>query len=72
MLVKQNANGGLNSRKGKFQVMMHAFYPNRMPLNEMDTKSYLLRFLTQTPKTNFLIVDDVKNIVIYNINSKKD
>jgi len=69
MLVKQNANGGLTLEK-VIPGDDARFYPNRMPLNEMDTKSYYYVFNSNT-KTNFLIVDDVKNIVIYNINSKK-
>ena len=69
MLVKQNANGGLTLEK-VIPGDDARFYPNRMPLNEMDTKSYYSVFNSNT-KTNFLIVDDVKNIVIYNINSKK-
>ena len=69
MLVKQNANGGLTLEK-VIPGDDARFYPNRMPLNEMDTKSYYSVFNSNT-KTNFIIVDDVKNIVIYNINSKK-
>src|SRR5688572_9838266 len=69
MLLKQNAKGNL-SFENVIACDDTRFYPNRVPLEEIDTKSFYTVFNSNT-KTSFLIVDDVKNIVIYNINSKK-
>jgi hypothetical protein len=69
MVLKQSANGNL-SFDNSIACDDTRFYPHRTPVSLVDTKSFYTVF-NANKKTSFLIVDDVKNIVIYNINSKK-
>jgi hypothetical protein len=69
MVLKQSPNGNL-SFDNTIACDDTRFFPHRTPVNLVDTKSFYTVF-NANKKTSFLIVDDVKNIVIYNINSKK-
>lgn len=69
MLLKQTAAGQLS-----FEISIPAnnstFFPARVPLSYMDKRSFYTVYNSVT-RSNYLIVDDVKDIVIYNINQKK-
>lgn len=69
VLLKQDANGKL-SIENTIPCDASKFYPARAPMTFFNTKKFY-NVSNATSKSNFLIVDDLKNIVIYNVNSKK-
>ncbi len=69
LLLKQDANGKL-SMESTIPGDETRFYSGRIPLDLFDLKKYY-NVTNSTTKSNFLIVDDIRNIVIYNVNSKK-
>ncbi|HEX8461254.1 MAG TPA: hypothetical protein VF623_07485, partial [Segetibacter sp.] len=69
MLLKQNASGQL-SFYNSIEANNSNFFPARVSLNYMDKRSYYT-VSNSTTKSNYLIVDDVKDIFIYNIGQKK-
>jgi hypothetical protein len=69
ILVKQNEKGVL-SVENSIPAEHSRFFRPIAPVPVFDTKNYYTVFNADT-KTNYLIVDDTKNISIYNVNQKK-
>lgn len=69
MLVKQSPNGKL-SFDNTIPCNKSDFFVSKLPLSMYDNRTFYTVNNTDT-KTNYLIVDDVKDIVIYNVNKKK-
>lgn len=69
VLLKQDANGKL-SLDNTIPCDASKFYPAKAPISFFNTKKFY-NVSNATSKSNFLIVDDLKNIVIYNVNLKK-
>jgi hypothetical protein len=69
VLLKQNAKGAITlenpieANKGKYVL-------GRLPFSSLETRSYYSVTNSET-KTNYLIVDDKKDIFVYNVNKKK-
>lgn len=69
MLLKQNNKGAL-SFDNTIPCNSTKFAVGRVPLSELYSKSFY-NINNAANKSNFLIVDDEKDIVIYNVNNKK-
>jgi hypothetical protein len=69
MLVKQNEKGSL-SVENSIPADHSSFFKSVGALAYHNNKSFYTVFNTDT-KTNYLIIDDEKNIFIYNVNTKK-
>lgn len=69
MVLKQNAKGVL-SFESVINCNSTGFTSPRVFLNEYDNKKFY-QVSNSATKSNYVIVDDVKDIVIYNINQKK-
>ncbi len=69
MLIKQDLKGALTF-ESVIDCNSSAFLPARAYLLAYDTKKFY-QVSNSNTKSNYIIVDDVKDIVIYNINQKK-
>ena len=69
ILLKQNAKGVLTV-DNTIAANNSKFYMGRIPLDFYDSRSFYSVYNADT-KTNYLIVDDTKDIFIYNVNQKK-
>ncbi len=69
MLIKQNEKGTL-SFDNTIPCNSTPFASGKTPMSYMYTKSFY-NITNTVNKSNFLIVDDEKDIVIYNVNNKK-
>ncbi len=71
MFVKQTPKGTLNVENILNVDKVNITIQNRSePISYIENKSYYFISNEET-KTNFIIIDDKKNIVIYNLNQKK-
>lgn len=68
-VLKQNEKGGLSVDKS-IDRNDGKYYPAKMPLFTYDNRSFSTVANPDT-KTNFIVVDDWKEIVIYNVNKKQ-
>lgn len=69
VLIKQSSNGAL-SFDNSIAANDSRFFQARAPINVMDKRSFY-SISNSATKTDYLIIDDVKDIIIYNINQKK-
>jgi hypothetical protein len=69
ILLKQNEKGAI-SVENTVACNKSSFFNGRYPLSEKDNRSFY-NVVNSNTKTNYLIIDDVKDIVIYNVNQKK-
>ena len=69
MLLKQNAKGAL-SFDNTIPCNSSNYFIGRLPVSEMNTKTFYALNNTEN-KANYVIVDDTKDIVIYNVTQKK-
>jgi hypothetical protein len=68
VLVKQNPKGVLNLDKA-VTVQNTGYYRGIVPLVLYNNRSFY-RVLNSDTKTNYLVIDDSKDILIYNVNKK--
>ncbi len=68
MLLKQNAKGGLSFDQ-TIPCNSSKFVPGYVPVSYINTKSFYTVSNADT-KSNYVIVDDIKDIVIYNATRK--
>jgi len=69
MVIKQNAKGAINF-VNSIPADNTSYYPASTPFNMYDGRS-IYQVTNSGTKSNYLIVDDVKNIVIYNVTQRK-
>ncbi len=69
MVLKQDSKGTL-SFESTIDGSSHSFVPARAALIDYDFRKFY-QVSNSNTKTNYVIIDDVKDIVIYNINQKK-
>jgi hypothetical protein len=69
IFLKQNPKGGI-TLENSLHANNSGFVMNKMPFSYMDRRSYYAVNNSDT-KTNYVIVDDVKDIFVYNVNQKK-
>jgi len=69
MLVKQNGQGAL-SVENSIPTDHSSYHKAAMSLSWYNNKSFYPVFNSDT-KTNYLVIDDEKNIFIYNVNKKQ-
>ncbi len=69
MLLKQNAKGAL-SFDNTIPCNSSGYVIGRAPVSYINTKSFYALSNTEN-KSNYVIVDDTKDIVIYNVTKKK-
>ncbi|HEX8331303.1 MAG TPA: DUF6770 family protein, partial [Segetibacter sp.] len=69
MLIKQNTNGALTF-ENEIESKNSGYSHPRYPIAFMERKKFYT-VSNATTKSNYLIVDDVKDITIYNIDKKK-
>lgn len=69
MLIKQNAAGAL-SFDNSIAANNSKFFLTRIPLSLIEKRNFYTVSNSNT-KSNYLIVDDAKDIIIYNISQKK-
>jgi hypothetical protein len=69
MVVKLGAKGTL-SNEDAIALNKTNWIPGKFPFSMVDGRSYFHMTNSET-KTDYLIVDDTKNITIYNVNQKK-
>jgi hypothetical protein len=71
MVLKQNTKGGL-SYENTIPCNNSSFRPGRTPLDaEFGPRKKFYKVSNTDTKTDYVIVDDVKDIVIYNLTQKK-
>ncbi len=69
MLLRQDAKGTL-SLENTIPVNNSSYFQAKMPLLMYDTRSFY-SVTNADNKSNYLIIDDIKDIVIYQVNQKK-
>lgn len=69
MLIKQNA-AGVVTFENSIPANNSSFFQARTPLSNKENRTFYTVSNSAT-KSNYLIVDDVKDIIIYNIGQKK-
>ena len=70
MLLKQNTNGTL-TYDNTIPCNSTSFRPGRAPLNMYGPQKSFYHVANSDTKNDYVIVDDIKDIVIYNVTGKK-